>query len=192
MASFRDAAPRHSAGTSFEKLEVFVDGHHDSSYNSVVYTYTPIIMASNVLPFFWDLASSSKSTRLDASANLVSSLQTFQSAYTSQTNGSTLEDTEAEDEEDSEDDEDDDEESGEEVDASEDEDENAESNAEAKRLDKQLGKSNAEDVVYSVKRLVRGLASSRESSRLGFAVALTEVRKRRAHAKADTDGLAVV
>jgi DNA polymerase phi len=30
-------------------------------------------------------------------------------------------------------------------------------------------------VVYTVKRLVRGLASSRESSRLGFAVALTEV-----------------
>ena len=35
---------------------------------------------------------------------------------------------------------------------------------------------NAADVSYSVRRLVRGLASPRESSRLGFAVALTEVR----------------
>lgn len=35
---------------------------------------------------------------------------------------------------------------------------------------------NAQDVSYSIRRLVRGLASPRESSRLGFAVALTEVR----------------
>jgi len=33
---------------------------------------------------------------------------------------------------------------------------------------------NAPDVAYALKRLVRGLASPRESSRLGFAVALTE------------------
>ena len=35
---------------------------------------------------------------------------------------------------------------------------------------------NAQDVSYSIRRLIRGLASPRESSRLGFAVALTEVR----------------
>jgi DNA polymerase phi len=35
---------------------------------------------------------------------------------------------------------------------------------------------NAPDVSYSIRRLIRGLASPRESSRLGFAVALTEVR----------------
>ena len=35
---------------------------------------------------------------------------------------------------------------------------------------------NAQDVSYSLRRLIRGLASPRESSRLGFAVALTEVR----------------
>jgi DNA polymerase phi len=35
--------------------------------------------------------------------------------------------------------------------------------------------SNAQDVSYSIRRLIRGLASPRESSRLGFAVALTEV-----------------
>ena len=34
---------------------------------------------------------------------------------------------------------------------------------------------NAQDVSYSIRRLIRGLASPRESSRLGFAVALTEV-----------------
>jgi len=33
----------------------------------------------------------------------------------------------------------------------------------------------ANDVNYSLKRLIRGLASPRDSSRLGFAVALTEV-----------------
>jgi len=36
---------------------------------------------------------------------------------------------------------------------------------------------NAQDVSYSIKRLIRGLASPRECSRLGFAVALTEVNK---------------
>ncbi|KAJ6630633.1 DNA polymerase phi-domain-containing protein [Mycena sp. CBHHK59/15] len=37
---------------------------------------------------------------------------------------------------------------------------------------------NAQDVSYSIRRLVRGLASPRESSRLGFAVALTELLSR--------------
>jgi len=34
---------------------------------------------------------------------------------------------------------------------------------------------NSHDVAYSIRRLIRGLASPRESSRLGFSVALTEV-----------------
>ena len=38
-----------------------------------------------------------------------------------------------------------------------------------------LDDSNAQDVSYSIRRLIRGLASPRESSRLGFAVTLTEV-----------------
>lgn len=128
-------------------------------------------MASNVLPFFWHLASSSKDSRLSASADLVSTLQTFQSTYHENKpalNGEDDEEEEDEDEGDS------DEESGEEVDESDDEmDEQLQQDG--KKLDKQLAKDNAEDVVYTVKRLVRGLASSRESSRLGFAVALTEV-----------------
>jgi DNA polymerase phi len=35
--------------------------------------------------------------------------------------------------------------------------------------------SNTQDASYALKRLARGLGSPRESSRLGFAVALTEV-----------------
>ena len=52
----------------------------------------------------------------------------------------------------------------------------------AKRGEDEEGKAgdgldalNAQDVSYSIRRLVRGLGSPRESSRLGFAVALTEV-----------------
>lgn len=117
-------------------------------------------MTSNVLPLFWHLASSSRDTRLNASADLVSSLEGFQQNYLSNRPDAGP----------SSDDEDE-EESGEEVDESDDEDD-----AEAEKLDKALAGSNAEDVVYTIRRLVRGLGSSRESSRLGFAVALTEVR----------------
>jgi hypothetical protein len=52
-------------------------------------------------------------------------------------------------------------------------DEDEEQGAGAKRDG--LDALNAQDVSYSIRRLVRGLASPRESSRLGFAVALTEV-----------------
>lgn len=50
-------------------------------------------------------------------------------------------------------------------------DESDKEDAEAEGLDA----LNAHDVVYSIRRLIRGLSSPRESSRLGFAVALTEV-----------------
>lgn len=133
-------------------------------------------MTSNVLPLFWNLASSSKDTRLTASVDLVASLQEFQGAY--------LVSKPADEEEEGEEDEDDDEdeedaESGIEVDGSDDEEGGNERDAALKsaaaKLDSKLASENAEDVVYTVKRLVRGLASSREQSRLGFAVALTEV-----------------
>ncbi|KAK7014985.1 DNA polymerase phi-domain-containing protein [Favolaschia claudopus] len=41
-----------------------------------------------------------------------------------------------------------------------------------------IDKFNVQDVSYSIRRLIRGLASPRESSRLGFAVALTELLSR--------------
>ncbi|WVQ79016.1 hypothetical protein IAT38_001108 [Cryptococcus sp. DSM 104549] len=136
-------------------------------------------MTSNVLPLFWPLANSSKETRLNASSSLVSSLENFQQTFAQSRKAGSSKGKEVEsDAEDEEEDDSEDEESGMEVDASDDEGADGEVDAQAQRLDRQLSKDNAEDVVYTVKRLVRGLASSRESSRLGFAVALTELLSR--------------
>ena len=55
-----------------------------------------------------------------------------------------------------------------EISASDDEGDEVETHAD------QIDVLNAQDVSYSIRRLIRGLASPRESSRLGFAVALTE------------------
>ncbi|KAJ9108957.1 hypothetical protein QFC21_000280 [Naganishia friedmannii] len=139
--------------------------------------------ATNVLPLFWHLSSTDKNVRLDATENLVSSLEAFQSRHFEQkkSNGADSMDVDkpngkdAEDVEESEDDDGD--ESGVEVDASDDEDEKRQLGPEEKalaKLDVKFEKDNSEDVRYTIKRLARGLTSSRESSRLGFAVALTE------------------
>lgn len=94
---------------------------------------------STTLELFWNLSSSKKKERLDATAKLVATLHKFQSEFSP---------AEVSD--------------GEEISDS----------AQADTLDT----LNAQDVSYSIRRLIRGLASPRESSRLGFAVALTEVR----------------
>lgn len=130
-------------------------------------------MTSNILPIFWDLASSSKDTRIPRSAELISSLEGFQRTYID-SRAEKEDSSEDEDDEDEDEDEDSDAESGIEVDGDEDMDEQPQ-DGEAKALDKALDRENADDVVYAVKRLIRGLGSSRDSSRLGFAVALTEV-----------------
>lgn len=134
-------------------------------------------MTSNVLPLFWNLASSSKDTRLEASADLVSNLEGFQRSFQAgrDDDEASVSGSEADEDVDMKDDEDEDAESGIEVDGSDDEDEGGEIDEDTAALDASLTKDNAEDVSYTVRRLVRGLASSRESSRLGFAVALTEV-----------------
>ena len=93
---------------------------------------------STTLELFWNLSSSKKKERLDATAKLVITLHKFQSEFTP---------AEVSDEEIS----------------------------DSAQLDT-LDTLNAQDVSYSIRRLIRGLASPRESSRLGFAVALTEVR----------------
>lgn len=137
-------------------------------------------MTTNILPIFWNLASSSKDTRLPASAELISSLEGFQRSYleTKEDKEDSSDDDDDDEDKDEEDDEEDsDAESGIEVDGDEDMDEQPQ-DGEAKALDKALDRENADDVVYAVKRLIRGLGSSRDSSRLGFAVALTEVRAR--------------
>lgn len=145
-------------------------------------------MGSNILPFFWHLSSGDKTTRLTASENLVSALESFEQQYQATASSSKHAagangdaDVDMEDSEDGDEDEDDDDESGVEVDADEDismtkKKSNGGEEDAAVALDKAFEKSHSEDVRYSVKRLVRGLGSSRESSRLGFAVALTEVR----------------
>lgn len=46
--------------------------------------------------------------------------------------------------------------------------------------EKLLDAHNSTEVTYAVRRLMKGLASHRESSRLGFSVALCEVRLSRA------------
>ncbi|KAJ9097366.1 hypothetical protein QFC19_006834 [Naganishia cerealis] len=146
---------------------------------------------TNVLPLFWHLSSTDRNIRLDATENLVSSLEAFQSRHFEQkkSHGADSMDVDQQDgndskhNEESEDEDEDDigDESGVEVDASDDEDEKKQLGPEEKalaKLDVQFEKANSEDVRYSIKRLARGLTSSRESSRLGFAVALTELLAR--------------
>lgn len=100
---------------------------------------------STTLPLFWHLSSASKKERIDASVKLVSALEHFQAQFAPKEPASEA--------------------------TSEDEEEREAAAAKSDGLDA----LNAQDVSYSIRRLVRGLASPRESSRLGFAVALTEV-----------------
>ena len=103
---------------------------------------------STTLPLFWHLSSASKNERLDASVKLISALEHFQSQKAEAAPAF--------------------------AESSDDEDDHE--NVTQKFKDN-LDLLNAQDVSYSIRRLIRGLASPRESSRLGFAVALTEVRR---------------
>lgn len=103
---------------------------------------------STTLPLYWNLSSANKAERLDASATLISALQQFQDGF-KQSHPA------REDESSS---------GGEENDSDE-----------FERYSENLDQNNATDVAYAIRRLIRGLASARDSSRLGFAVALTEV-----------------
>ena len=110
---------------------------------------------STTLPLFWDLSSADKKKRLDASAKLVGTLEKFQASYehkSAESDASSNEDG-----------------------SNEEEDVQGTGVVGNVEHDNMLDSLNAPDVAYSVRRLVRGLASPRESSRLGFAVALTEV-----------------
>jgi DNA polymerase phi len=103
---------------------------------------------TTTLPLFWHLSSASEKDRLDASVKLIGALEQFQVQFTPQsTSGQASSDEEG------------------------DEGKEEESTLKTDGLDV----LNAQDVSYSIRRLIRGLASPRESSRLGFAVALTEV-----------------
>ncbi|KAF5386843.1 hypothetical protein D9615_001886 [Tricholomella constricta] len=107
---------------------------------------------STTLPLFWHLSSASKKERLDASVKLVGTLEQFQSQFQPKNAPAAT--------------------SGSDDEGDEDEEEEGASKSDG------LDLLNAQDVSYSIRRLVRGLASPRESSRLGFAVALTELLSR--------------
>ncbi|KAF9505605.1 hypothetical protein BS47DRAFT_1400276 [Hydnum rufescens UP504] len=112
---------------------------------------------STTLPLYWNLSSPVKEERIDASVKLVGALQEFQSQYIpSVARPDNSSDSEP----------------SEEV-----------AEVGLKEIENDIDVLNAEDVRYAIRRLVRGLASPRESSRLGFAVALTEVRKDTLHSE---------
>ncbi len=110
------------------------------------------VSASTTLPLYWNLSSVKKADRLDASTKLISALQQFQVGF--EQSHPAREDSKNE--------------------SSSEGDEN--DSDEFERYSENLDQNNATDVAYAIRRLIRGLASARESSRLGFAVALTEVR----------------
>jgi DNA polymerase phi len=112
--------------------------------------------AKTTLELFWLLAKTPKE-RVDASVKLIGALEAFQAQHQPLAGN--------DDEVESSDDEDED---------GEDEQANGDSGAKEGRGDR-LDARNAPDVAYSIRRLVRGLASPRENARLGYSVALTEV-----------------
>lgn len=101
---------------------------------------------TTTLPLFWKLSSNSRQERIDASVKLVGALEQFQSAFVPSQAPPESSSEEDEGEKESKD-----------------------------TIQDGIGHANSTDVSYSIRRLVRGLASPRESSRLGFAVALAEV-----------------
>ena len=107
---------------------------------------------STTLPLFWELSSADNKKRLEASVKLIGTLENFQISFEHKSTQS---------------------------DASSNEDDKEDAQGpSAMEHDSMLDALNSPDVAYSVRRLVRGLASPRESSRLGFAVTLTEVREK--------------
>ncbi|KAJ1310167.1 hypothetical protein OPQ81_006911 [Rhizoctonia solani] len=108
---------------------------------------------STTLPLFWPLSSASTEERLDASVKLINGLEQFQDNKAAAPGGSEDDSEESEENED-------------------------EDGDEAESIKKPKDDLNSEDVKYALRRLTRGLASPRESSRLGFSVALTELLTR--------------
>lgn len=123
---------------------------------------------TTVLELFWDLASLDSQQRIAAAEKLVTALEGFQSSYHGQ----------GEDEQEDQDGEDSDSDSHS---SAHDEQTTTTDLAVARNAriaERKLDSLCAPDVAYSLKRLLRGLPSSREGARQGFAVALTELLAR--------------
>lgn len=122
-------------------------------------------MNGNNLQLFWEIASSNQDARLDSANQLVEELLSQQDVLASSSK-ITLDlppASERSDDQDSQDD----------LNVDE---------AEAEAVEDALGNRTVADLMYALRRLLRGLASPRESSRLGFAVVLTELLSRISYA----------
>jgi DNA polymerase phi len=112
----------------------------------------------STLPYYWQLASASTSDRLSSSRSLVDDLVTQQKAASVEQvaikKSANLFDDGLE--------------------------AHGAAHIDGKQVEeaeKMLEAHNCSEVVYALRRLMKGLASHRESSRLGFSVALCEVSK---------------
>ncbi|KAG8853507.1 DNA-directed DNA polymerase [Tulasnella sp. 330] len=104
----------------------------------------------STLPLYWKLSSPAGEERLSASIDLISSIERFQIDHTAISSNSVS-------------------------------DAVAPTNSAANSTEgwaTYINAATSEDVKYALRRLTRGLASPNESSRLGFAVALTELLER--------------
>ncbi|KIS71846.1 DNA-directed DNA polymerase [Mycosarcoma maydis] len=122
-------------------------------------------MNGNNLQLFWEIASSNQDARLTSANQLVDELLSQQDVLASSSK-ITLDlpsTSKASDQED-------------------DRDAMAVDEKEAESVEEALGNRTVADLMYALRRLLRGLASPRESSRLGFAVVLTELLSRISYA----------
>ncbi|TKY90506.1 hypothetical protein EX895_000504 [Sporisorium graminicola] len=124
-------------------------------------------MNGNNLQLFWEIASSDQDARLTSANQLVQELLSQQDVLASSSKITLDLPTPPES-----------------SDADQDGDDADPSNAltvdeqEAEAVEEALGNRTVADLMYALRRLLRGLASPRESSRLGFAVVLTELLSR--------------
>ena len=128
-------------------------------------------MSSN-LQLFWQLASASEEERLSSSDKLVTDLLAQQEALASSSKAPI---ESAQEEQDNEDDEQHDDDASKQNGTEQTLDALSVSDRQAKAAEDSVAARNAADLTYALRRLIRGLASPRENSRLGFAVALTEL-----------------
>lgn len=110
---------------------------------------------SNTLALFWNLAAPEREARINASSQLVETL------VAQSVEGDAVDDVDAEA-----------------IAASDVILMDHVSDAEAEAAEQRIDELNSSDTSYAIRRLVRGLASPRESARIGFAVALSELLSR--------------
>ncbi|SPO19935.1 related to DNA polymerase V [Ustilago trichophora] len=127
-------------------------------------------MNGNNLQLFWEIASSNQDARLTSANQLVEELLSQQDVLASSSKITLdLPTTESSPQDDADADADDADDAATALVVDE---------AEAEAVEEALGNRTVADLMYALRRLLRGLASPRESSRLGFAVVLTELLSR--------------